>query len=116
VLSDGDEADAREGFETLADLGARAALEVLARDLRARGVRGLPRGPSRATRRNPARLTARQVQVLALLGEGLTNADIGERLFISPKTAAHHVSAVLEKLDVRTRGQAAARARELGIL
>jgi DNA-binding CsgD family transcriptional regulator/tetratricopeptide (TPR) repeat protein len=116
VLSDGDEADAREGFETLADLGARAALEVLARDLRARGVRGLPRGPTRATRRNPARLTARQVQVLALLGEGLTNADIGERLFISPKTAAHHVSAVLEKLDVRTRGQAAARARELGIL
>jgi DNA-binding NarL/FixJ family response regulator len=56
------------------------------------------------------------VQVLALLAEGLTNAGIGGRLFISPKTAAHHVSAVLEKLDVRTRGQAAARARELGIL
>jgi DNA-binding NarL/FixJ family response regulator len=46
--------------------------------------------------------------VLALLAEGLTNAEIGARLFISAKTAEHHVSHVLAKLGVRSRAEAAA--------
>jgi DNA-binding NarL/FixJ family response regulator len=54
------------------------------------------------------RLTAREQEVLALLREGLTNAEIGARLFISAKTAEHHVGRVLAKLGARSRAEAAA--------
>jgi DNA-binding NarL/FixJ family response regulator len=49
------------------------------------------------------------------VAQGLSNADIAKRLFLSEKTVAHHVSAVLRKLDVRTRGQAGAEAARLGL-
>jgi DNA-binding CsgD family transcriptional regulator len=55
-----------------------------------------------------AALTARERQVLALLAEGLTNPQIGERLFISPKTASVHVSAILTKIGAANRAEAAA--------
>lgn len=54
------------------------------------------------------------MQVLGLLGEGLSNAAIAERLFVSPKTVDHDVSAFLGKLDVGPRGEAAALARDKG--
>jgi DNA-binding NarL/FixJ family response regulator len=54
--------------------------------------------------------------VLALLAEGLRNAQIAERLVLSQKTVDHHVSAILRKLDVRTRGQAAREATRLGLI
>ncbi len=106
--------DAHEALCVLHELGARRAAEVVAGELRARGVRSLPRGPRPGTRRNPANLTRRQLRVLALIAEGLTNAEIAERLFIAPKTVEHHVSAILTKLDARSRVEAAVRARELG--
>ena len=84
--------------------------------LREAGVSSVPRGRSPATRANPAGLTARQLDVLALLADGLSNAEIAARLVISPKTADHHVSAILAKLDVRSRGEAAAVARRLGVV
>jgi DNA-binding NarL/FixJ family response regulator len=53
--------------------------------------------------------------VLALVAEGCRNAEIAQRLFLAEKTVSHHVSAVLAKLDVRSRGAAAAVANELGL-
>ena len=88
---------------------------IVARNLRERGVRDLPRGPRPSTRRNPANLTSREIEVLALVAEGLTNAQIAERLFLAPRTVDHHVSAILRKLDVQSRIQAAAEARRLGL-
>jgi DNA-binding NarL/FixJ family response regulator len=64
---------------------------------------------------NPAGLTARELEVLPLLAEGLRNAQIAERLIISPKTVDHHVSAILRKLNARTRGEAGAQAARLGL-
>ena len=78
-------------------------------------MRGLRRGPRASTRDNPAGLTAREVEVLGLVGQGLRNADIAARLFVSEKTVGHHVSAILRKLGVRTRGEASAEAQRVGV-
>jgi DNA-binding NarL/FixJ family response regulator len=96
-------------------LGARPAAALVARRLRERGARGVQLGPRAATRANPAGLTARQLDVLDLLAQGDRNADIAAKLFLSEKTVDHHVSAILRKLRVHTRGQAAAEASRLGI-
>ena len=73
-------------------------------------------GRRRTTRANPAGLTARQVEVLRLLDEGLTNPEIADRLFISLKTADHHVSAILAKLQVTGRRDAVKAGRDLGLV
>ncbi len=111
----GDEPSLLRALTGLQRLGARPAASIVLRKLRERGVRGVPRGPRRATQDNPANLTAREVEVLALLAQGLQNADVAERLFLSPKTVDHHVSAILRKLGVRTRGEASAEAARLGL-
>jgi DNA-binding NarL/FixJ family response regulator len=76
--------------------------------MRSQGVRSIPAGPRAATSQHPLGLTQREQQVLALLAGRRTNAEIGQELFISPKTVDHHVSAVLAKLNVNSREQAAA--------
>ena len=117
ALADGDDKAAlRQALDELQALGARPAAAIVARRLRERGVRGVPRGPRPSTRENPAGLTARELQVLALLGEGLRNAQIAERLVVSEKTVDHHVSAILRKLGVSTRGEAAAEATRRQLL
>ena len=115
ALADGDDEELlRRALNELQQLGARAAAVVLlARRLRQRGIRSMPRGPRPSTRENPAGLTARELDVLALVAEGLRNAQIAERLVVSEKTVDHHVSAILRKLDVRTRGEASAEAARL---
>ena len=110
-----DDASLRQALETLQSQGAAPAAAIVARRLRTRGASGLPRGPRAATRQNPANLTAREIDVLALVAQGLRNADIAERLFLSAKTVDHHVSAILRKLGVRTRGEAGAEAVRLGV-
>jgi DNA-binding CsgD family transcriptional regulator len=103
----------RRALDLLEGLGARPLADRVARQLRERGVRDLPRRPRRprtSTRANPAGLTARELEVLPLLAEGLRNADIASRLHLSAKTVDHHVSSVLGKLGVRSRAEAAGKA------
>jgi DNA-binding CsgD family transcriptional regulator len=114
ALADADDEQAlRDAHEMLRRLGARPAVAIVARRLRQCGAHGLPRGPRRSTRQNPAGLTARQIEVLDLLTQGLRNAEIAERLIVSRKTVDHHVAAILAKLEVRTRGEAVAAAARL---
>ena len=116
ALADADDDDAlRRALAEFQRLGARPAEAIVARRLRKRGARALPRGPRPATRKNPANLTARELEVLALVAQGLRNAEIAERLFLAPKTVDSHVSAILRKLSVPTRGHASAEAVRLGL-
>jgi DNA-binding CsgD family transcriptional regulator len=116
ALGAGDRDAVSEALKALDDLGAARSAQRLRARLRKRGMSGVPRGPRRSTAANAKGLTARQLEVLALVAEGLTNADIATTLTLSPKTVEHHISAVFEKLDVTTRGQAAAAARRLQML
>jgi DNA-binding CsgD family transcriptional regulator len=110
-----DPKDLREAHERLRALGATPAAAIVARRLRVLGERALPRGPRTQTRANAAGLTARELEVLPFLAEGLRNAEIAGRLVVSQKTVDHHVSAILRKLGARTRGEAAAAASRLGL-
>ncbi len=116
ALLDGDEPAQRQALDIFERLGAAPAAELVRRQLRAAGVRGLPRGPRVATLENPQGLTTRQLEILWLLAEGLHNSEIADRLSTTPKTAAHHVSAILAKLNARSRGEAVRLANHLGIL
>jgi DNA-binding CsgD family transcriptional regulator/tetratricopeptide (TPR) repeat protein len=110
-----DEDSLVEALETARSLGAVPLARRAAGRMRALGLR-VPRGPREATRANAAGLTARQLEVLELLVDGLTNAEIADRLVVSPRTAEHHVAAVLAKLGASTRREAARRASRLHLL
>jgi DNA-binding CsgD family transcriptional regulator len=96
-----------EALATFDRLGATATATWLRGRLRDRGVHRVPRGPARETRANPFGLTARQAEVLALVAEGLTNAQIAAQLVVSVRTVDHHVAAVLSKLGAASRAEAA---------
>jgi DNA-binding CsgD family transcriptional regulator/tetratricopeptide (TPR) repeat protein len=106
ALEDGDEAGCVAALAIYDRLGARPAAELLRRRMRLGGAARIPRGPTPATRDNPFGLTARQYEVALLLAGDETNAGIARRLGISAKTADHHVSAILAKLEVSTRREA----------
>jgi len=110
-----DEDGLRSALAEFQRLGARPAAAIVARRLREHGVRGLPRGPRPDTKNHPARLTRREAEVLALVQQGASNADIAARLYLSEKTVHHHVSAILRKLGVSSRGQAVSEAARLGL-
>jgi len=107
----GDADAARAALAVFTRLGAGAAATVARARLRDLGERRHTRTPWESTRRNPYGLTGRQLEVHALLVEGLTNAQIAARLVLSPNTVNHHVGAILTKLDVPNRVEAA---RKLG--
>lgn len=116
ALSEGDEDAQREALTIFDRLGAAPAAARRRRLMRAAGMRAVPRGPNSGTRANPIGLTQRQLQVLELIGEGLSNPEIADRLCISAKTAEHHVSAIMARLDVASRREASAAARKLGLM
>ena len=116
ALADGDEAARLKALAIFDSLGAGPAAERLRQVLRASGVRGIPRGPRPSTKENAAGLTNRQLEVLALIADGLSNSEIGDRLFISPKTVDHHVGAVLAKLEAGSRAEAASIAIHSGLI
>lgn len=94
--------EARVALSTFDEIGAVRDADIAASLLRDLGATG------RAGPKGLERLTKREREILALLGQGLTNAEIAGRLFISTRTAAHHVSNILAKLGVRNRSEAAA--------
>jgi DNA-binding CsgD family transcriptional regulator len=94
--------EARVALETLERLGADREADAAAAIVRELG------GPARTGPKGIGLLTARELEVLALLAEGLTNAEIAARLYISTKTAGNHVSNLLAKLHLRSRQEAAA--------
>jgi len=115
LADSGEVGPATEALRILDELGARPAAAVVRRRLRDLGVSAVPRGPQPATRANPGGLTDRQTEMLRLLACGLTNAEIAARSVVSVRTVDHHVSAVLEKLGVSGRRDAAAAAARLGL-
>ena len=104
-----------EAVAILDELGARPATARVRQSLRRSGVTAIPRGPRPATRANPAGLTDRQAEILRLVVDGRTNAEIAARLVVSVRTVDHHVSAVLQKLGVASRREAVAAAATLDL-
>ncbi|MFF5228805.1 helix-turn-helix transcriptional regulator [Dactylosporangium sp. NPDC000521] len=114
ALADAPDVDDQvQAIERLDLLGATAVADRLRLGLRRRGVAQLPQRPRAETRANPAGLTNRQLDVAKLVARGLTNAEIAGKLFISVKTADHHVSAVLTKLGLTSRRTVMAQAEAL---
>jgi DNA-binding CsgD family transcriptional regulator/tetratricopeptide (TPR) repeat protein len=114
-MGSADEAGLRAALSTFDELAARTAADFVRRQMKALGLKAIPRGPRLATRVAPAGLTAREQEVLALLSEGLPDREISRRLFISERTVHHHVSAVLSKIGVPSRTAAAREAVRMGI-
>ncbi|MEP7282619.1 MAG: AAA family ATPase [Rubrivivax sp.] len=116
ALAEGDANAQRQALSGFDRLGARPMADTLRRRLQVAGVRGLPRGPRRATRAHPLGLTGREQQVLALLCEGLRNAEIAARLSRSVRTVDHHVAALYAKLGVDSRHAAVLAAQRHGLI
>jgi DNA-binding CsgD family transcriptional regulator len=111
----GDDRAAREALATLHQLGATATIRAFQRERAAHGARPA-RGPRRATLAHPAGLTPREQEILEQLATGATNPAIAEALHLSQRTVAHHVSAILSKLNAGTRMAAIEKARSRGLL
>jgi DNA-binding CsgD family transcriptional regulator len=115
ALMHGTNDDRLSALRILESLGATAVAARVRAQLKAAGVQ-VGRGKAKATRENVAGLTARQAEVLDLLAEDLSNPDIADRLFLSPRTVENHVAAVLLKLGAANRTEAVELARERGLL
>jgi ATP/maltotriose-dependent transcriptional regulator MalT len=99
------EAEARTALRAFEGLAAERDADAAAALLRELGVKAARAGP-----KNLGTLTKRETEVLGLLGQGLSNPEIAQRLYISRKTVEHHVSRILSKLGLRNRTEAASAA------
>jgi DNA-binding CsgD family transcriptional regulator/tetratricopeptide (TPR) repeat protein len=116
ALCEGSEEDKKKSLLILQQLGATAVSEKIKMEMRAVGIKKIPKGLRESTRTNPAQLTNRELDVLQLLQKGHQNKEIAGTLYISPKTVDHHISSVFFKLDVNSRSKAVIEAIRLGIL
>jgi DNA-binding CsgD family transcriptional regulator/tetratricopeptide (TPR) repeat protein len=115
LLESGETGPTLEALSILDALGARPGGNLARQRLRELGITRLPSRPLASTRDNPAGLTDRQLEILRLVGTGMSNAEIAERLVVSVRTVDHHVSAVLRKLGATSRREASARIAALGL-
>ena len=116
ALFAGNEDEMKNALLIFHQIGADAVYEKIKMEMRAGGIKKIPRGLRESTKTNPAQLTNRELDVLHLLQKGIQNKEIAGALFISPKTTDHHISNILFKLDVKSRSKAVAEAIRLGIL
>ena len=116
ALFEGTEDDKRKAITIVHELGANAVYEKMKFEMRASGIKGVPRGIRKTTRCNPAFLTGRELDVLQLMKEGLQNKEVAAQLYISTKTVDHHISSILFKLDVNSRIKAVTEAQRKAII
>ena len=112
MADSGDVEATSQSIDMLEDLGAVPALLFAKQRLRDLGVTRRPRREAATTRSNPAGLTERQLEILRLVRQGLSTAEIADQLVVSQRTVDHHVAAVLAKMGVRSRREAAAKLAE----
>lgn len=116
ALFEGNEEDKKNAVLIFQRLGAVAVCDKIKLEMRAQGIKRIPRGLRESTRDNPAQLTNREMDVLQLLQKGIQSREVAGTLFISTKTVDHHISSILFKLDVKNRSRAVTEAVRLGIL
>jgi len=107
ALSEGNEEAMKSAIKIFDDLGASAASQLIKQKMRTSGIKNIPKGPRQSTKGNPAGLTGRQMEILNLLAEGLSNSQIANRLYISPRTVENHISSIFSKLNIHSRVEAA---------
>jgi DNA-binding CsgD family transcriptional regulator len=116
LVDSNSEPELRYAYAEFARLGAHPAAAIVTQRLRALGAERLPRGPRPTTQANPFQLTSREMEVLALIAQGRRTQEIADALFLSRRTVGHHITAILGKLQVQSRNDAARKAIELGIV
>jgi DNA-binding CsgD family transcriptional regulator/tetratricopeptide (TPR) repeat protein len=114
ALMDGDESAQLVALEIFERLGARPISEKLKQKMRTQGIR-IPRGPRPATRENPFGLTAREVEVVALIAQGKSNREIAEAMVVGVRTVETYVTRILSRLSFDSRVQIATWAIEKGL-
>jgi DNA-binding CsgD family transcriptional regulator len=116
TLFEGTDDNKRKAILIIQSFAADAVYQKMKLEMRASGIKRIPRGVIKTTQSNPALLTRRELDVLQLLKDGLHNKEIATKLFISAKTVDHHVSAIFFKLDVNSRVNAVKEALRLEII
>jgi DNA-binding CsgD family transcriptional regulator len=116
ALMDGDKAAKYQALAIFEQLGAEPAASDLRKKLQAQGIKNLPRETRTAQQTDLNDLTPRELEVLRLIADGLSNPAIAERLTISVGTVKAHTASIYSKLGTSNRVQALTRAREMHVL
>jgi DNA-binding CsgD family transcriptional regulator len=115
ALLNGTYENKKSALTILQYLGAHAVYAKVKDEMRHLGSKGIPRGVHESTKRNPAFLTKRELDVLQLLKKGIQNKEIADILYISAKTVDNHISSIFFKLNVNSRLKAVQEAAKLDI-